>query len=50
MNPRVKEVRPNSDYTLSIVFDNGAEGIFDVSPYLDRGRFSELKDGECLTP
>jgi len=44
MNPRVKEVRPNSDYTLSIVFDNGEEGIFDVSPYLDRGIFSQLKD------
>ena len=44
MNPRVKEVSPNSDYTLSIIFDNGEEGVFDVSPYLDRGIFSQLKD------
>ena len=44
MNPRVKKVSPNSDYTLSIIFDNGEEGIFDVSPYLDRGIFSQLKD------
>ena len=29
---------------LSILFDNGEEGIFDVSPYLDRGIFSQLKD------
>lgn len=44
MNPRVKEVRPNSDYTLSLVFDNGEEGVFDVSPYLGKGIFSQLKD------
>ena len=44
MNPRVKKVSPNSNYTLSIIFDNEEEGIFDVSPYLDRGIFSQLKD------
>ena len=44
MNPRVKEVHPNSDYTLSLIFDNGEEGVFDVSPYLDKGIFSHLKD------
>ena len=44
MNPRVKEAHPNSDYTLSLVFDNGEEGVFDVSPYLDKGIFSQLTD------
>ena len=44
MNPRVKEVHPNNDYTLSLIFDNGEEGVFDVSPYLERGIFSQLKD------
>ena len=44
MNPRVKEVRPRKDYTLSLVFDNGEEGVFDVSPYLEKGLFSQLKD------
>ena len=44
MNPRVKEVHPNSDYTLSLIFDNGEEGVFDVSPYLDKGIFSQLTD------
>ena len=44
MNPRVKEVHPNSDYTLSLTFDNGEEGVFDVSPYLDKGIFYQLKD------
>ena len=44
MNPRVKEVRPHQDYTLSLTFDNGEEGVFDVSPYLEKGLFSQLKD------
>ena len=44
MNPRVKAVTPNSDYTLTILFDNGAEKIFDVKPYLDKGVFKELKN------
>jgi len=43
MNPRIKELHPNDDYTLSLVFDNGEKGVFDVSPYLDKGIFSQLK-------
>lgn len=44
MNPRVKEVYPDSDYTLRIIFGNSEEGIFDVKPYLDKGVFKQLKD------
>ena len=44
MNPRVKEVMANSDYSLTITFDNNEIGIFDVKPYLDIGIFRELKD------
>ena len=44
MNPRVKEVTPNSNYTICLIFDNGEEGIFDVKPYLDKGMFRELRD------
>lgn len=44
MNPRVKEVYPNQDYTIRIVFDNGEEKLFDVAPYLDKGFFRELKN------
>ncbi len=44
MNPRVKEVYPNSNYTLILIFDNGEKGLFDVSPYLEKGIFSQLKD------
>jgi len=44
MNPRVKDVVPNNDYTINIVFDNGEEKVFDVTPYLDQGIFKELRD------
>jgi hypothetical protein len=44
MNPRVKAVRPNSDYTITLVFTNDEVRRFDVKPYLDKGFFRELND------
>ena len=40
----VKVVKPRSDYKIYVEIDDGRKGIFDVSPYLDRGLFKELKD------
>lgn len=44
MNPRVKAVKANSDYTLTLTFTNDEVKIFDVKPYLDKGIFRELQD------
>ena len=44
MNPRVMAVKPNPDYTLTLLFTNGETKSFDVRPYLDKGIFRELKD------
>ena len=44
MNPRVKSVKPNSDYSLTIEFTNDETKIFDVKPYLNIGIFKELKE------
>ncbi len=44
MNPFVKDVEPLADYKLRLSFTNGEAKVFDVSPYLDKGIFSELKD------
>ena len=44
MNPSVKSVEPISNYKLRIQFENGESKVFDVSPYLDKGIFVELKD------
>jgi hypothetical protein len=42
--PSVKSVRPLEGYKLVLGFSNGEEKVFDVSPYLDVGKFSELRD------
>ena len=44
MNPRVKDVKPNSDYTLTLTFKNGEVKIYDVKPFLNKGVFIELQD------
>lgn len=44
MNPRVKHVKPNTDYTLTLTFQNGEVKVFDVTPYLDKGIFQELRE------
>lgn len=44
MNPRVRAVHPNPDYTLTLEFDNQEVRVFDVKPYLDKGIFRELRE------
>jgi len=44
MYPAVKNVKPLEGYKLLLHFTNGEEKIFDVSPYLNLGKFSELQD------
>lgn len=42
--PKPISVIPQDDYTLILVFENGAQRLFDVRPYLDKGIFTELND------
>jgi len=42
-NPRVKTVKPQKNYHLHLEFTNGEWRVFDVSPYLEKGIFRELK-------
>jgi hypothetical protein len=44
VNPRVISVKAEEGYKLSLTFENGETKIFDMSPYLDFGVFTELKD------
>ena len=44
MNPRVRAVKPQPDYTLKLTFTNGEVRVFDVKPYLATGIFRELRD------
>jgi hypothetical protein len=41
---RVIAVTPSEDYTLTLRFSNGEERVFNASPYLDIGVFTELRD------
>ena len=40
----VKSVLALDDYKLLLTFENNEKKIFDVSPYLEIGKFSELKE------
>ena len=40
----VKEVKPLENYHLLLKFENDEERIFDLKPYLEIGKFKELKD------
>jgi len=40
----VKEVKPLNNYFLLLKFENNEEKIFDMKPYLEIGKFKELKD------
>jgi hypothetical protein len=46
MNPLVQQVQVLPDYRLALVFSNGEHRIFDVSPYLEKGVFQQLRDPE----
>ena len=45
---RIIKIKPNQDYTLHIVTEDGKTGIFDVSPYLELEAFTELKKQEAF--
>ncbi len=44
MNPKVISVEAEPQYRLKLVFDNDETRVFDATPFLDKGVFSELKD------
>ncbi|MBF0177856.1 MAG: DUF2442 domain-containing protein [Magnetococcales bacterium] len=44
MNPRVVAVEACEPPSLVLAFANGERRCFDVSPYLDKGIFKELRD------
>lgn len=43
-DPAIIDVQPLDGYRLLLTFDNREKRVFDVSPYLNLGKFSELKD------
>ncbi|MFH1719021.1 MAG: DUF2442 domain-containing protein [Planctomycetota bacterium] len=41
---RIRELRPQPNWVLSIVADDGRVGSFDVSPYLEYEAFADLRN------
>lgn len=46
---KVISVLPKNNYQLFVKLSNGKEGYFDISPYLEKGIFQELKDKNYFT-
>jgi len=44
MYPKIKDVKPTDDYKLILTFTNDEVKVFDVTPYLEKGFFNQLKD------
>ena len=40
----VVDVKPLENYRLLLKFENGEQRIFDISTYLEMGKFSDLKN------
>jgi Protein of unknown function (DUF2442) len=45
----VTDVKPLDNYRLLLTFENQEKRVFNVTPFLDRGKYSELKEQEVFT-
>ena len=48
MHPAVISVECEDNYVLSVLFDNGENGLLDMKPYLDFGVFRKIKDPDIF--
>lgn len=48
MNPKVTSVRAMANYRLHLNFTNGEQRVFDVSPFLDKGVFRQLRESSTF--
>jgi Protein of unknown function (DUF2442) len=44
MTPKITHIEACPDHRLRVGFENGEARLFDVTPYLDKGIFRELRD------
>lgn len=44
----IKSVKPLENYHLLITFENNEKRIFNMSPYLDKGIFKQLKNEDLF--
>ena len=41
---RIKEIKPQSNWMLYVVSEDGSAGNFDVAPYLEYKAFEDLRE------
>jgi hypothetical protein len=46
---KIIAVEPRDNYILLVTLSNGTSGEFDVSPYVEKGIFQELKDWQYFS-
>ena len=46
---KIIAVEPKDNYILLVTLSNGTTGEFDVSPYVEKGIFQELKDWQYFS-
>jgi hypothetical protein len=46
MYPAGREVRPNEDFSLNLVLENGEKRVLDMKPFLDFGVFKKIREYE----
>jgi len=44
MNPYVKSIKFNDDFSLLLTFENGEKRVFDLKPYFEKPVFARLKN------
>ena len=45
---KIADVKPEQNYTLQIISEDGNTGIFDVGPYLELEAFRDLKNADAF--
>jgi hypothetical protein len=43
---KIKQLTPKPDLTLTVISDDGREGVFSIEPYLEYEAFVELKNAD----
>ncbi len=46
MYQAVVSVHPNEDFSLTVAFEDGVQGVLDMNPYLNLGVFKKIRDFE----
>ena len=44
MKPKLIKINCNDDFTINLYYENNEDRVFDLKPFLNIGKYAELKD------